>query len=65
MQTFKWLFKYSGIFMVWCSGYLNDETLAAFLRRAKTQLITPVVKTRGKWKPTSFIFLLDNVLGSG
>ena len=65
MQTFKWKFKYNGIFMVWCSGYLNDPTLAAFLRRAKTQLITPAVKTRRRYKPTSFIFIFDNVLDNG
>ena len=34
MQEFKWLFSYSGIFMVWCAGYLKDEELVTFLHKA-------------------------------
>ena len=41
MEDFKWEFSYSAIYMVWVSGYLNDTALATFLRKAKTQLMTP------------------------
>ena len=40
MQYFNWRYKYSGIFLVWCVGYLSDQELIVFLRRAKSQLIT-------------------------
>ena len=65
MEDFKWEFSYSAIYMVWVSGYLNDTALAAFLRRAKTQLMkSDATKKRGT-QPSSFIFLFDNVLGKG
>ena len=41
IEDFEWEFSYSAIYMVWVSGYLNDTALAAFLRKAKTQLMTP------------------------
>ena len=32
MQTFPWSKDYSSIFMVWCSGYLDDVALKKFLQ---------------------------------
>ena len=40
MQEFRWRFYYSAIFMVWCVGYLERAQLAAFLRTAKSRLMT-------------------------
>ena len=51
--------------MVWVSGYLCNEALATFLKKAKAQLDTSAGPSRRKSKPGSFIFLLDNVLDEG
>ena len=63
MQYFNWRFKYSTIYMVWCVGYLSDEELIVFMRRAKSQLITDDGAMRRSSTPTSFIIVLDNLLG--
>ena len=34
MQSFKWEFSYSAIFMVWCVGYLGRPELISFLKKA-------------------------------
>ena len=62
MQTFRWKFKYSGIYLVWCAGYLDDSQLVSFLRVAKTHLITDAGPLRRRSQPKSFIFVLDNLL---
>ena len=62
MQSFSWKYKYSGIFMVWCIGYLSDIELIIFLQRAKTQLITREGAMRRTSKTKSFIFVLENLL---
>ena len=41
MQSFKWKNKYSGIFLIWCLGYLSRKEAVAFLRKAKEHLIPP------------------------
>ena len=65
MQDFSWPFRYSGIFMLWCSGYLPAAELSTFLQKAKSNLMEgPGRFTRSSTKE-SFIFLLDNVLGEG
>ena len=62
MQKFKWVFQYSAIFMVWCSGYLGRQELVAFLRLAKTRLIIYESRMSRRSVPESFLFLMDNVL---
>ena len=65
MQSFEWRFRYSGIFMVWCSGYLVRPELVRFLQRAKAQLIEPEKRMSRSSLPESFIYVLDNVLCPG
>lgn len=60
-----WQKQYVGIFMRWCSGYLTDLELVAFLKRASQFLNGTSVKTTRKQGPASFIFVLDNVLEEG
>ena len=35
MQSFIWKMKYTAIYMVWCVGYLDNQELENFLRKAK------------------------------
>ena len=65
MEDFEWNHDYSGIFMVWCSGYLDDSALVTFLKKAKARLHTAAGPSKRKSRPASFIFLLDNVLEEG
>lgn len=65
MQSFKWAFSYSAIFMVWCAGYLPRLELVSFLRKAKQHLIVDGPRRGRSFEPESFIFLLDNVLSVG
>ena len=65
MQDYGWRFEYSGIFMVWCSGYLARSELVSFLRKAKTRLMTGRFRTTRHQAPESFIILLDNVREDG
>ena len=65
MQTFKWSFSYSAIFMVWCAGYLSSNDLVVFLKKAKAHLICDTKRVSRNRCPESFIFLLDNVLNEG
>ena len=62
MQSFEWKFYYTGVFMVWVSGYLSNPMLVAFLKRAKAHLLQPEGSKRTRSSRSSFIFLLDNVL---
>ena len=65
MQEFRWHYCYSGIFMVWCVGYLEAPDLVPFLRQAKGKLDQGIGRvTRGS-PPESFIYVLDNVLMEG
>ena len=51
--------------MVWTSGYLPENLLVEFLRRAKTRLIQDEGRITRKSEPKSFIIVLDNVLPDG
>ena len=62
MQDFRWPCQYSGIFMVWCAGYLAREDLVAFLQKAKANLMQGAGRFTRLSTPEAFIFLLDNVL---
>ena len=62
METYRWRFYYSGIFMVWCVGYLEKTKLMSFLRTAKTRLTPSAVRMSRRSEPDSFIIVFDNVL---
>ena len=62
MQSFNWSMQYSGIFMVWCSGYLPRQDLVTFLRKAKANLLQGSGRFTRLSTPEAFIFVLDNVL---
>ena len=65
MQDFRWHYKYSAIFMVWCVGYLEWPELVPFLQKAKERLDKGVGRvTRGS-PPESFIFVFENILNDG
>ena len=53
---------YSAIYMVWCVGYLSRPLLIAFLAGAKAYLLADKFRTSRNKAPSSFIFVLDNVL---
>ena len=38
MEDFVWEREYNAIYMVWVLGYLDDQSLVDFLKRAKSQL---------------------------
>lgn len=63
MQGYVWQRQYTGIFLRWCSGYLTDLELVAFLKTAANQLQPSAVKTTRHHSPGAFIFVFDNVLG--
>ena len=65
MEEFKWELEYTAVYMVWVSGYLGNEALVTFLKRAKSQLDRTAGPSRRKSKPGSFIFLFDNILAEG
>ena len=65
MEDFVFEHEYTAVFMVWVSGYLCNEALVTFLKKAKAQLDTSAGPSRRKSKPGSFIFLFDNVLDEG
>ena len=65
IQEPKWAFKYSAIYMVWCSGYVNRSNLIAFLREAQKHLIKPDKRSSRRQLPQSFIFVVENVLPEG
>ena len=65
METFRWSFQYSAIFMVWCAGYLGRASLVAFLSKAKLQLSQNSNRRSRRDSPDSFIVVLDNVLSDG
>ena len=65
MQDFNWAFKYSGIFMVWVTGYLGEEALVAFLSKAKDHLLPAKYRVSRREAPESFIIVMDNVLENG
>ena len=65
MQDYKWSFYYSGIFLVWCACYVNDEVLTGFLKRAAGRLIRRDDRASRNKSPHSCIFVMDNVLEEG
>lgn len=65
MQSYVWEEEYTGIFLRWCVGYLTDDELVAFLRKAAAHLYNELgVKTRQS-DPNAFIIVLDNVAPPG
>ena len=40
MQTFKWKERYDRVFLTWCTGYLTNDELINFLKKAKSYLNT-------------------------
>ena len=48
--------------MVWCVGYLDREQLVTFLGKASKQLLSKTGRVSRHSEPSSFIFVLDNVL---
>ena len=61
MEDFNWQFDYSGIFMVWTAGYLDDTAIVNFLSKAKTKLIPGRFRATRHEQPESFIVVLDNI----
>ena len=62
MQAFQWKYRYSGIFMVWCTGYLARPELVAFMRSAKANLMEGSGRFTRQSRPEAFMIVLDNVL---
>ena len=62
MQEWEWDYKYDGIFMVWCAGYLTKPQLIDFLMEAKVHLQDNGSRISRHSPPSSFIFVLDNIL---
>ena len=62
MQDWEWDFQYDGIYMIWCVGYLTKPQLIQFLMDAKVHLQANPSRTSRHRAPTSFIFVLDNIL---
>ena len=65
MQEFEWRHEYSGIFMVWCIGYLERPALVPFLKKAKAMLDHGASRVSRHSQPKSFIFVFDNILYEG
>ena len=65
MQSFRWRFYYSGIFMIWCVGYLDRPSLVAFLRVAKSRLTPNPGRVSRSSVPDSFLIIFDNILDVG
>ena len=61
MQTFPWSEDYSTIFMVWCSGYLDDVPLMKFLQDAQLHLLPNRFRVSRHSPPESFILILENI----
>ena len=62
MQDWEWDYQYDGIFMIWCTGYMNKPQLVQFLKDAKVNLQAHASRVSRNIPPNSFIILLDNVL---
>ena len=65
MQNYRWDNKYTGVYMIWCAGYLSETLLKKFLERAKRHLRNDGKRTSRREAPDCFIFVLDNVLEDG
>ena len=65
MQSFRWRFYYSGIFMIWCVGYLDRPALVSFLKVAKSRLTLHPGRMNRRSVPDSFLIVFDNVLDEG
>jgi hypothetical protein len=65
MQSYVWQRHYTGIFLRWCTGYLDDEELVPFLKKAATFLDSNRARSTRSNGPSAFIFVLDNVLEDG
>ena len=65
MQNYKFLNKYNCIMMRWVAGYLEDDVLMAFLINARAALANDRSRSTRSNNITSYIFVLDNVVGPG
>ena len=62
MQSYEWQRVYTSVYLRWCVGYLEDQELVDFLRKAKSFLSSPTKLGLRSKVPSAFIFVLDNVL---
>ena len=65
MQNYIWDNKYTGVYMIWCAGYLSETLLKKFLEKAKRHLRNDGQRTSRREAPDCFIFVLNNVLEDG
>ena len=54
--------KYDAIFLTWVVGYLDDNNLEEFLKKAAGYLNTDSSLRSRKDEPQSFIIILDSVI---
>ena len=65
MQSYVWRQEYSGIFLRWCTGYIQDHELVVFLRKASQHLQRCQLRAGYTTESSSYIFVLDNLLEPG
>ena len=65
MQSYVWRQEYSGIFLRWCTGYIQDHVLVVFLRKASQHLQRCQLRAGYTTESSSYIFVLDNLLEPG
>ena len=64
MEEYEWKEKYNAIILRYSVGYLDDEELVIFLRKARNALDNSKGLITRNQRPTSFIFIQDNVVQS-
>ena len=63
MQEYKFKHKYNGIFLRWSIGYLHiEKEVVDFLKKAKQALVSNERRSTRLSKPSSFIYVVDNVI---
>ena len=65
MQKFETDKKYNCIVLRYCTGYLNDEELSAFLRKLGSMLDQKSSNFVDSEQETSFIIIQDTALTNG
>ena len=65
MQSYPWERQYTGVVLRWCTGYLDDQELVAFLKKASSSLKPSRARTTRYQGPGSFVLVFDNVLQEG
>ena len=63
MEDYSWDKDYDSIWLSWCIGYLEEDQLVKFLKKAKEHLVKPIGQVTRQKPHTSYIFILDTVLG--